>query len=98
MSEVGAAAGDGVVGPTSERRNDGRWTAKGYDDTATATTEVGSPPDFFPSSNHYLRFPSNLQNCCMKIVWVFLLFNAILFPLVGESLFHGCGNLCFVDC
>ena len=37
------------------------------DDAATATTKVGSPPDFFPSS----RFPSYLQDCCMEIVWVF---------------------------
>ena len=38
---------------------------------ATATTEVGSAPDFFPSSNRYLQFPSDMQNCCMEIVWVF---------------------------
>ena len=57
---------------------------------ATTTTEVGSPPDFFPSSNRYLRFPSDLQNCCMKIVWVFFCYlKPFLFPLVGESLFHG---------
>ena len=49
----------------------GRRRAKGDGDAATATTEVGSPPDFFPSSNRYLRFPSDLQNCCMEIVWVF---------------------------
>ena len=37
--------------------------------TATAaTTEVGFPPNFFPSTNRFLRFPSNLQNGCMKIV------------------------------
>ena len=62
MSEVAVAAGDGVFGPTSELGNDGRWTAKGDGDAATTTTEVGSPPDFFPSSNRYLRFPSDLQN------------------------------------
>ena len=55
MSEVAAAAGDGVFGPTSERENGGRRRATATA-TATATTEVLSPPDFFPSS----RFPSDL--------------------------------------
>ena len=32
MSEVAAVAGDGVFGPTSERENGGRWTAKGDGD------------------------------------------------------------------
>ena len=49
MSEVAAAVGDGVFGPTSEWENGGRRRA-------TTTTEVLSPPDFFPSS----RFPSDL--------------------------------------
>ena len=31
MSEVATAAGDGVVGPISERGNGGWWTAKGDD-------------------------------------------------------------------
>ena len=53
--------------------------------TVTATTEVGFPPDFFPSSNRFLRFPSDLQNCCMKIVSVFLLFIEILVSVVGSS-------------
>ena len=35
-------------------------TADGGQRTATATTEVGFPPDFFPSSNCFLRFPSYL--------------------------------------
>ena len=40
--------------------------------TARATaTEVGFPPDFFPSWNRFLRFSSNLQNGCMKIVFGF---------------------------
>ena len=32
MSEVAAAADDGVFGPTSERGNGGRWTVKGDGD------------------------------------------------------------------
>ena len=46
--------------------DDGRRTTM-----ATTTTKVGSSPDFFPSSNRCLRFPSDLQHCCMEIVWVF---------------------------
>ena len=42
----------------------------------------------------------------MEIGWVFLLFNEIFVSVggsskwfsFGESLFHGCENLCFVDC
>ena len=81
--DVAAAAGDGVVGPTSEQGNGGRWTTKGDDDAAMATTETGSP-DFSPASNHYLRFPLDLQNFCMKIVWIFLLFNAIFVSVGGR--------------
>ena len=41
----------------------------------------------------------------MEIGWVFLLFIEIFVSVgasskwfsFGESLFHGCGNLCFVD-
>ena len=53
--------------------------------TATATTEVGFPPDFFPSSNRFLRFPSYLQNCCIEIVFVFFLFIEIFVSVVGSS-------------
>ena len=42
----------------------------------------------------------------MEIGWVFLLFIEIFVSVgasskwfsFGESLFHRCGNLCFVDC
>ena len=77
-------------------RQASRGTVDGGRLRATTTTEVGSP-DFFPASNHYLQFPLDLQNFCMKIVWIFCYLMPFLFPLVGESLFHGCGNLCFVD-
>ena len=58
-------------------------TADGGRLRATTTTEVGSP-DFFPASNRYLRFPSDLQNFCMKVVWMFLLFNAIFVSVGGR--------------
>ena len=83
ISEVDAAADDGIVGPTSE------WgTADGGRLRATATTEVGSP-DFFPASNRYLRFPSDLQN--------FLYENRLDFFAIRR---HFClrwwENLCFM--
>ena len=59
--------------------------ANGDDDATTATTEFGFPPDFFPSSNRFLRFPSDLQSCCMEIVSVFLLFIEIFVSVVGSS-------------
>ena len=101
MSEIVAAARDGGFGPTSERGNDGLWTAN--DDVATTTTEVGFPPDFFPSSNRFLRFPSDLQNCCMEIVSVFFLFIEIFVSVVGIQngswmCIYCQGNLCFGEC
>ena len=52
--------------------------------TATVTTtEVGFPLDFFRSSNRFLRFPSDLQNCCMEIVSVFFYLLKFLFQLLG---------------
>ena len=71
---------------------DGEWQR------ATAMTTVGSPPAFFPSSNRYLRFPSNLQNCCMEIVWVFFFFFV---SVGGSSKLFGLWrieNLYFVEC
>ena len=62
-SEMAAAAGDDGFGPTNEWGNDRLWTANGdgerrwrttNDNATTATTEVGSPPNFFPSFFSFL--------------------------------------------
>ena len=72
--------------------------------TATVTTtEVGFPLDFFRSSNRFLRFPSDLQNCCMEIVSVFFYLLKFLFQLLGvQNVSRVCifcqGNLCFGEC
>ena len=87
LTEVAAAAGDKLFGPTSERGNGGRWTANGDgdDDTTTCYKWVGFPPEFFPSSNRLLRFPSNLE-----IVSIFLLFIEFFVSVVGSSkIVHG---------
>ena len=90
-----------------------RWQGRGattlrHVATATTTgttTEVGFPPDFFPSTNRFLRFPSNLQNGCMKIVLgFFLLFIEIFVSVVGSRVcidfvkwfsfvVHGCASI-----
>ena len=60
-------------------------TANDNDDAATATKWVDFPPDFFPSSNRLLRFPSDLE-----IVSVFFLFKEIFVSVVGSSkMVHG---------
>ena len=90
-SKMAAAAGNDGFGLTNEWGNDRLWTANGdgerrwrttNGDAATATIEVGSPPDFFPLSFRFLRFPSDLQNWCMEIVSVFLLFIEIFVSVV----------------
>ena len=54
------------------------------DNTATATTEVGSPPDFFPSFFLFLAVSPDLQILCMKIVSEGLLFIEIFVSVVGR--------------
>ena len=54
------------------------------DDTATATTEVGSPPVFFPSLFSFLAISPNLQIWCMKLVYEGLLFIEKKFSTVGR--------------
>ena len=72
---LGSRGGKGGGGETAAAALQGRRrlraTATTLRHVATArarATEVGFPPDFFPSMNRFLRFPSNLQNGCMKIV------------------------------
>ena len=67
-----------------ERRTlDGeRRTTNG--DTAAATTEVGSPPVFFPSLFLFLAVSPNLQIWCMELVSEGLLFIEIFFSVVGR--------------
>ena len=55
-------------------------TVNGDGDAATCCKWVGFSPDFFPSSNRLLRFPSDLE-----IVSVFLLFIEIFVSVVGSS-------------
>ena len=59
--------------------------------TRVRATEVGFPPDFFPSTNRFLRFPSNLQNGCMKIVLGF--FFCYLLKFLFQLLVHGCAAI-----
>ena len=54
------------------------------DDTATATTEVGSPLDFFPSFFSFLAVSPDLQIWCMEIVSKGLLFIEIFVSVVGR--------------
>ena len=83
LMEVAAAADDELFGPTSERGNDEQWTANG--DAATCCKWVDFPPEFFPSSNRLLRFPSDLE-----IVSIFLLFIEFYVLVVGSSkMVHG---------
>ena len=87
LPEVAAAAGDELFGPTSERGNGRRWTTNddGDGDAATCCKWVGFPPEFFPSSNRLLRFPSDLE-----IVSIFLLFIEFFVSIVGSSkMVHG---------
>ena len=82
-----AAADDELFGSTSERGNGRRWTANGDgdDDVVTCCKWVGFPPEFFPSSNRLLRFPSDLE-----IVSIFLLFIEFFVSVVGSSkMVHG---------
>ena len=51
-------------------------------DTATATTEVGSPPDFFPSFFSFLAVSLDLQIWRMEIVSEGLLFIEIFVSAV----------------
>ena len=54
------------------------------DNTATATTKVGSPPDFFPSFFSFLAVSPDLQILCMEIVSEGLLFIEIFVSVVGR--------------
>ena len=54
------------------------------DYTATTTTEVGSPPVFFPSLFSFLAVSPNLQIWCMELVSEGLLFIEIFFSTVGR--------------
>ena len=86
--------------------SDGELRSDAATTRARATaTEVDFPPDFSPSWNRFLRFSSNLQNGCMKIVLgFFLLFIEIFVSVVGSRvcidfvkwfsfLVHGCASV-----
>ena len=60
-----------------ERR---RRTTNG--DTVTTTTEVGSPPNFFPSFFSFLAVSPDLKILCMEIISEGLLFIEIFFSVV----------------
>ena len=101
MLKNAAAAGDGRFGSTRERGNDGRRTANGDNDTATATKWVGFPPDFFPSSNRLFRFPSDLEIVPIFLlfieIFVYVVFTGLRF-LLGESLYFPCQFDFLVQC
>ena len=67
LTEVAAAAGDELSGPTCERGKGGRWTANDDGDAATCCKWVDFPPEFFPSWLCLLRFPSDLE--IVSIFW-----------------------------
>ena len=83
-----AAAGDWGFGTTSERWAGGQRTV-----TAICVRTLRHATTvmrlafllFFPSSSCFLRFPSDLQNCCMEFVFVFFLFIEIFVSVVGIS-------------
>ena len=79
-----AAAGDGGFGPKCERGNGGLWTANGVGKRRTATTEVDSRPDFFPSFFSFLAVSPDLKIWCMEIVFEGLLFIEFFFSVIGR--------------
>ena len=95
LTEVAAAAGDELSGPTSERGNDGRWTANGDGDAATCCKWVGFPPEFFPYWLRLLRFPSDLEIVSIFLV-IYRIFCFIFWEFKnGSRVWIICqGNLC----
>ena len=96
MSEVAAAAGDGVFGPTSERGNGGRWTA-----TATLRRRQQMLALLLISSLLQIVTYDFLQIFQIAI-WksfgfFFFYLLKILFPLVGSQNGSVLGNLCFTS-
>ena len=108
MSEIAATAGDGGFGPTSERGNDGLWTANRDGDSATATLRRQRPRLAFLLISSLLRivscdFPQIYKIAVWKSFPFFLLFIEIFVSVVGSSKwFTGVhilsGNLCFGEC
>ena len=71
-----------------ERRTlDGEWRRRTTNgNIATTTTEVGSPPYFFPSFFSFLAVSPDLKIWCMEIVSEGLLFIEIFFFSVVRRL------------
>ena len=98
LTEVAAAVGDELFGPTSERgvnADDGRRRRRRSAYCSTAARSNGDSDSdsvcgwlsssSLQASNHFLRFPSDYPNLDMEIVFGFALFSETLFVVVGIS-------------